>query len=1677
VSKATSRFRHPLIAAGILLLSAITAFAANPIQTENAKPGTTAWQVTNPATAAGQIEGFASAASVPRGGQISFYVNTTDPSYTLQVFRTGWYNGTGARQMTSAVTLPGIKQPIPSLDPTTGMAECNWSNPYVLSIPNDTSDPTDWASGVYLALLTGTSSGLQSYIVFTVRDDSRTSNYLFINSTNTYHAYNGWGGKSLYSYNSSNSVPAVKVSYNRPYDANYGTGKYLLLEYEMVRFLEREGYDITYATDVDMHENGSLLLNHNGILVVGHGEYYSWQMRSNMIAARDAGVNIGLFAANDCYWQVRYEPSVVNGAADRTLVGYKEVALTEDPYYLGGNTALYPYVTTNWRSAPVNLPEDDWEGVIYEWGSGISGDIVISDASSWVWANTGVANGTHIVGILGDEVDDLGTEAPAGTQTVALSPWSSPGNGSGTSAMTWYTAPSGATVFAAGSIHWVWGVDSWRMPGSGDPSTVSAVAQQATRNVLARFVTNAAPTNTALPIITGTAQQGSVLSTSNGSWTGNPTSYTYSWARCDSSGLNCTAIATTTTYPLTSADVGFTIRATVTATNATGSNSAASLPTGIVQSLTPSVTTETLPVGSLNASYSATLAASGGTTPYSWSLINSTTLPTGLQLNASTGAITGTPTTTGITNFTVQVTDHNSQTATKALSITVNSFSAPARVQAASVEGSAVSSVSVAFPVGNTAANLIVAFVRASTTTQTITLSDSAGNTYSQAVNQAQTTDGHQIAIFYAPNIKAGANTVTATFSASNNHPFLAIYEYSGLSTTNPLDRTAAAQGTTAAASSGATATTTAANELVFAGLGLPSSSTTTVTAGSGFALEQQDTRSTGSRAASEDQLVSATGTYAGSFTLGAADNWSAVVATFLPPSAPPAPTVSTTSLPAGTQNAAYSASLAATGGSSPYSWSLINGTTLPASLQLNSSTGAITGSPSAIGTTNFTVQVIDNNSNTATKALSIPVNPPPSITTTALANGSPNVGYSAALAASGGTPPLTWSISTGSLPIGLQLNTSTGAISGTPTAGGTADFTAQVTDANGATNSAALSITINPTPLSITTTALSNAALGVPYSTTLQATGGTTICGVYETCAGGNTPYFWSLINGTTLPAGLQLNSSTGVITGTPTATGTTNFTAQVTDSGLPTPQTVSKPLSITVNSFSAPARVQAASIEGSAVTSVSIAFPASNTAGNLIIAFVRASTTTQTITLSDSAGNSYSQAVSQAQTTDGHQTAIFYAPNIKAGANTVTATFSASNNHPFLGIYEYSGLSTTNPLDKTAAAQGTTAAASSGATATTTVANELVFAGLGLPSISATTVTAGSGYTLEQQDTRSGGSRAASEDQTVSATGTYAGAFTLSAADNWSAVVATFLPPSAPPALTVNTNSLSAGTQNAAYTATLSASGGTAPYSWTLINSTTLPAGLQLNSSTGAITGTPTATGITNFTVQVTDNNSKTATKALSITVNSFSAPARVQAASIEGSAVSSVSVAFPASNTAGNLIIAFVRASTTTQTITLSDTAGNTYSQAITQAQTTDGHQIAIFYAPTIKPGANTVTATFSASNNHPYLAIYEYNGLSTLDKTAGAQGTTAAASSGATVTTTAATELVFAGLGLPSSATTTVTAGSGFTLEQQDTNSGGSRAASEDETVSATGAYSGTFTLSSSTNWSCVTATFK
>jgi hypothetical protein len=168
-----------------------------------------------------------------------------------------------------------------------------------------------------------------------------------------------------------------------------------------------------------------------------------------------------------------------------------------------------------------------------------------------------------------------------------------------------------------------------------------------------------------------------------------------------------------------------------------------------------------------------------------------------------------------------------------------------------------------------------------STTWQTVTIGDTAGNAYTEAASQQQAADGHQLHLFYAKNIAGLANTVTATFSSTNNHPWIAIFEYSGLSITTPLDQTAHGQGSGALADSGPAATTAASNELIFAAVGLPASYTGVATAGTGYMLQLQDNGS--ERGATESMTASSTGVFDGSFNLNPSTYWSAIVATFRP--------------------------------------------------------------------------------------------------------------------------------------------------------------------------------------------------------------------------------------------------------------------------------------------------------------------------------------------------------------------------------------------------------------------------------------------------------------------------------------------------------------------------------------------------------------------------------------------------------------------------------------------------------------------------------------------------------------------------------------------------------------------------------------------------------------------------
>ena len=254
---------------------------------------------------------------------------------------------------------------------------------------------------------------------------------------------------------------------------------------------------------------------------------------------------------------------------------------------------------------------------------------------------------------------------------------------------------------------------------------------------------------------------------------------------------------------------------------------------------------------------------------------------------------------------------------------------------------------------------------------------------------------------------------------------------------------------------------------------------------------------------------------------------------------------VTTTTLPPGNVATPYAVALTATGGELPWTWSIASGS-LPDGLTVDLG-GIISGTPTVSGTFPFSAKVTDGVGATATKPLSITINPQLTITTAALPHGVAGVPYSATLASAGGTAPFVWSHASGTLPGGLSIGTD-GVISGTPSVAGDFTFTARVDDAAASFATQPLLLTID-SPLSITTTSLPAATSGVAYSATVNASGGT-------------TPYTWTP-PASGLPNGITLGTD-GTLSGTTTAVGTSTFTVTVTDAAS---SVATKSLSITVN------------------------------------------------------------------------------------------------------------------------------------------------------------------------------------------------------------------------------------------------------------------------------------------------------------------------------------------------------------------------------------------------------------------------------------------------------------------------------------------------------------------------------
>lgn len=423
--------------------------AVPAVVAENELPGTPGWL--GPAATDRAIEVYASATDALPGDTVPLHVSVAGgAAYRVRVYRLGWYGGVGAREVACLPSCTGGEYG--ALQPTTTRDDMgvNWPTTDTLVV-----DPS-WVSGYYLVraqLLTGPQAGRSATTYVIVEAAQPTSRMLVQVPVNTWEVYNPWSGRS--GYDLPGLAPrASHISFNRPYrwDGPGGQGP-LGWEIPFVRYVERNGYDVSYQSDVYTDQHPESLLAHALVAVVGHSEYWSRTMRTAFESARDQGVNLAFMGANAVYWQIRYEDG------GRTIVAYKSL-YDPNPVRVE-KTAMF---------REVGGRECELIGIQFQGGSEYSwgiGDYAVTAAAiddPW-FADTGFAPGDSIRGIVSVEADTIpvgeSSVSSCGHAITVLFHREMGGVFMGNADATRYTAPNGAVVFASGSLQFAWGLDDF----------------------------------------------------------------------------------------------------------------------------------------------------------------------------------------------------------------------------------------------------------------------------------------------------------------------------------------------------------------------------------------------------------------------------------------------------------------------------------------------------------------------------------------------------------------------------------------------------------------------------------------------------------------------------------------------------------------------------------------------------------------------------------------------------------------------------------------------------------------------------------------------------------------------------------------------------------------------------------------------------------------------------------------------------------------------------------------------------------------------------------------------------------------------------------------------------------------------------------------------------------------
>ena len=476
-------------AAVVLVLACVP--AAAPAQTdgiipaENRRQGTTDWLLTKVEPIGVNvrderygrqraIEGYVSHASIRAGATLTGFVSTSPAArFRVDIYRMGWYGGTGGRLVQSLGPLDGITQPEPA-EGDRQLIEARWAPSFEIRIP------PEWVAGVYLAKLTNLTTSDQSYLIWVVRDDRR-ADLMFQVSDLTWQAYNRWPAwRSLYDWKDERwkTTPGARVGFDRPYAFYYnmlpatlqpltnGSGEFLLWEFPLAFWLEQHGYDVTYTSNLDTHQDADGLLRVKGFLSVGHDEYWTRAMVDNVARARDRGVSLAFLSGNSVDGEITLEPSS-DGRPDRVFRRFEG------------------------RGDDDDMPDEERLMGSSSYGVGL-GDWVVVEPDHWLFERTGMQAGDAVPGLVGWEYHGPPLKDDPSLVVVARAPVKS-SSGAAVSpefAAVLYDGPRGNVVFNAGTCWWSMVLSSppgFANPPGKDFTRDDPRVQRITANLLARI--------------------------------------------------------------------------------------------------------------------------------------------------------------------------------------------------------------------------------------------------------------------------------------------------------------------------------------------------------------------------------------------------------------------------------------------------------------------------------------------------------------------------------------------------------------------------------------------------------------------------------------------------------------------------------------------------------------------------------------------------------------------------------------------------------------------------------------------------------------------------------------------------------------------------------------------------------------------------------------------------------------------------------------------------------------------------------------------------------------------------------------------------------------------------------------------------------------------------------------